>query len=378
MFCERLNVYFELFSCVCLPLLKYLFFSLLHSCALSVEMDNETICVVCKKCEHDVNKIISCMYCFSGAHFKCRNIVGGAINRAKSNMFFCTVNCSEIYKRIVEMQNSRSSTISILASELKDTVASVVEAQMAQLKSEVRLATAAIERSQEFLSSKFDEIVADFHKQKIENDTLTQQVSDLSKSHDELLNFVYGLEDNVDKFDRKAISNNAVLMGLPCVKNENTMNLVDKTFDQVGITLPPNSVVSAARLYVDNKSNAVVPIQIIFKNKNVKEIVLSRKKDICSILSTNIDQSFLVNGKPTNISIRDELTQLATELLRKMRRYQETFKIKFVWPSRGGGIFVKKDENTKPDLIRTRQDLADLIDRYSTSFEQAASHKKII
>lgn len=330
-----------------------------------MERDQIVSCVVCKKQEQDVNKIISCMYCFSVVHFKCKNITGNAVNRAKANMYFCTVSCCEIYKRIVEMQNSRSSTTSKLAAELKDSVASAVVAHMNQLKSEVRLVTAAIEKSQDFLSMKFDEIVSDFNKLKTENEALKKQVSQLSQSHAELMHFVYRLEDNVDKSDRKAVSNHAVLLGIPVVGNENTLNLVDKTLSHIGVTLPPNSIASATRITMNNKPNALAPIRISFKEKSLKETVLSKKKSVGTILSTNIDRSLSINGRGTKVIIRDELTPLSMDLLREMRDYQESFKIKFVWPARSGGILVKKDEDAQPDLIKTRQELRTLIERYS-------------
>lgn len=340
-------------------------------------MDEETICcVVCKKQESDTNKTISCMYCFSVAHLRCKNIIGSAISRVKANMYFCTPNCSEIYKRIVDMQNSKSSMMNTLASELKDTVASVVADQMINVRSEVRSVTAAVEKSQEFLSAKFDEIVSDFKNLKMENETLKLQISEMSKSHNELKNFVHQLEANVDKTDRRLVSNNAVLLGIPNVENENTMQLVDRTLNRIGVILPPESIVSATRLYVANKTNAPVPIQVAFRDKNSKDLALSRKKDVGKLLSTNIDQSLLINGKASNVTLRDELTPLSIELLRKMREHQEQLGIKYVWPGRGGVILVKRDENSKPESIRNREDLNVLINRYTAYSKQTPSPKR--
>lgn len=340
-------------------------------------MDDVAVCVLCKKQETDSNNIVTCMYCFSTSHFKCKNIIGAAINRVKSNMFFCTTNCSEIYKRIVEMQYGRSSMISSLAAELKSSVSNAVADQMVNVKSEVRSITAAIEKSQDFLSAKFDDIVSEFKTLKAENENLKRKISELTKSHSELTNFVHQLESNVDKSDRKTVSNNAILLGLPYRANENAFNLVNKTLTQVGLNLQPDSIVSATRLYLSNKPNVVIPIKVAFKNSDIKAEVLSRKKDLGTVLSTNIDQSFLINGKPTNVTLRDELTSLSLELLRKMREKQESLRIKYVWPGRGGDILVKKDETSKPDLIRTREDLNRLIAHYSVSWKQTSSSKRV-
>lgn len=246
-----------------------------------VDMDNESICcVVCNKQESDRNKIITCMYCFSCAHFKCRNIIGSAINRMRGNPYFCTSNCSEIYKRIVEMQTSHSSMISTLTAELKATISSVVADQMVNVKAEVRSVTAAIEKSQDFLSAKFDDIVSDFKDLKAENECLKQRVNELTESHSKLTRFVNQLESNVDRSDRKTVSKNAVLLGLPYLANENVLAIANKTIVQTGAHLEHDSVASATRLYVSNKSNVMIPIQIEFKDVNTKEQVLSAKKSL--------------------------------------------------------------------------------------------------
>lgn len=242
-------------------------------------MESEVACcVVCRKNETDPKKFVTCMYCFSIAHFKCRNITGSAVSKMRTAMYFCTVNCSDIYKRIMEVQDKRSSMIDTLASELKATVASIVTQQMVNVKSEVRLVTAAIENSQDFLSAKFDNIVSEFKNLEAENERLKQQINDLSSSHSKLANIVYQLESNADKYDRKSVSNNAILLGLPQVPNECVMPLVEKTVAHLGVDLPNGSIVSAARLYHSNKPNTVVPIQITFSDKNIKELVFSKKK----------------------------------------------------------------------------------------------------
>lgn len=316
------------------------------------------------------------MYCFSASHFKCKNIIGAAINRTKANIYFCTTNCSEIYKRIIEMQDGRTSLISSLAAELKASVASAVADQMLNVKSEMRSVTGAIEKSQDFLSSKFDDVLSEFKTLKSENENLKHQIKELDKSHHELTTLVHQLEAKADKSDRKAVSNNAILLGLPYVPNENVMNFVNKTFEHIGVKLQPDSIVSATRLYRSNKTNLIIPIQIAFKDMASKVEVLSKKKAFGTVFSTSIDTSILVNGNSTKITIRDELTPLSIELFRKMREYQESLKIKYVWPGRDGGILIKKEDTSIPDVIKTRDDLKRLIANYSASMKQTPSPKR--
>lgn len=327
------------------------------------------VCVECSKPEKDASKLLTCMYCFSVAHYKCRNIPGNAVRRIKETMYFCSHNCSSIYQRIVEMQNNKSSIVESLAAELKGAVANAVSHEMQNFRFEVKQITTAIEKSQDFLSSKFDSIVHEFQELKMQNENLKQEIDTLKQKQYALSKLVYNLEHQVDKTNREKIDKNAVVLGVPFVHDENTHEIVQKIFTCYGVTSSTDSIISATRLNAKNKpKNSLVPIRITFKDEDAKETVFSKKREYGKLLSSSIDPKYTINGKPTIVTMRDELTPLSLELLTEMRRYQEMLQLKYVWSSRGGNVLVKKNENSKPEIIRNRDDLAELVNRYSRNF----------
>lgn len=255
--------------------------------------------------------------------------------------------------------------ISTLATELRKTVVDAVTREMEGVRTEVKQITTAIESSQEFLSSKFDEIVADFKDLKVENESLKHEVCMLRESNGKLTEQVNKLELNVDKINKTDIQHNAMLFGIPFTPNENTSIIVTKTTNALGLEIDADSVVSSERIFKNTKpSNPLIPIRIVFKNAEVKEAVLNRKKSIKQLQSTSIDQSLLLNGKATTVSIRDELTPLSLELIKELREVQGLFKIKYIWSGRSGTVLVKQDENSKPQIIKSREDLKRLISHY--------------
>lgn len=339
--------------------------------------DSSDYCVECRKKENDPSKLVSCMYCFSSAHFKCRNIIGSAIRKVKENMYFCTPKCSDIYKRIIEMQNLRSTMIAELSTEIKTTVANVVSAQLQDVKSEVNTIVKAIEESQQFLSSKFDGIVTDIEDLKSDNDRLNKEVDQLKRSQTSLTAFVNKLEVKADKATRDSISNNAVILGVPVYANEDIPDLVTKIAQCIGVDFPSDSMVTAFRVSSSSASlNKLVPIRVVFKDKTVKESFFSKKKEYGQLSSSSIDQSLLLNGKPTNVAIRDELTPLSLELLQEMRELQKKLNLKYVWAGRDGIILVKQDEQSKPEIIRNRNDLNYFVARSSSHFSPASPSPK--
>lgn len=235
----------------------------------------DSICVECNKVEKDAGKLITCMYCFSEAHYKCRNLVGNAARRIKDRMYFCSHNCSSIYQRITEMQNQKSQIVETLAAELKGAVSNAVSLEMKSVRGEVHQITTAIEKSQQFLSDKFDAIVSDFQELRRENENLKQEIVKLKQTHQHMSKIVHKLEHDVDKTNRKENCNNA---RVPFSPDENTLGIVQKIIDCYGCT-ESNAIVSANRLGGKTKArNFLIPIRVVFQDRDSKEAVFFEKE----------------------------------------------------------------------------------------------------
>lgn len=352
-----------------------------------METDEPVTCCVCSENESDVNAVITCMYCFSSSHLKCRGITNKAAQRMREKPYFCSTKCADIYKKISDMQRNDKSVISSISSQLNASVAKVVESQMKQVRAEVKSVTTAVESSQNFLSEKFDKIVTDFNDLKSDNIRLNVEVDILKRSHSALAETVYKLESSVDKNNKSTVSCNLIILGLPSNPNENVINVVKKTFACIGVDLSYISF-SANRLYSKPKnSSIVVPIRVIFDDIAMKDHVLDKKRDFGQLKSTMIDKSLLLNNNASNVAIREEMTPLGLEMLKEMRDNQKSLNIKFVWPGRGGVILVKKTDESSTEKITNRDDLNRLIARYtktdppqnteSASPEQGGKKRKV-
>lgn len=332
-------------------------------------------CVICKKTELDQTKIITCLYCFSASHYSCRNIYTYQIARVRENPFFCTTQCSEIYSRIINMQQNQKSIVTELGQQLStqlnsvvtDAVAKQISGTKGEIIAEVKGITAAVEASQNFLSDKFDSFESNLSDLKTENERLKLELNQLKKAHSSLANTVNSLEANVDKTDKKAVSNNAIVFGLPSQPGENVPELIKKTFEQIGAGVQQGSILSATRLYESHSknNNNIVPIRVTFNNQTAKDLIFTKKRDYGVLQSSTIHSSLLSNGNPSNVVFRDEMTPLALELFKTMQQVQKELNIKYVWGGRGGVILVKKDENAKIEKVVNRNDISRIQTLYS-------------
>lgn len=357
----RIQLFFQLSRVFC--------FGAITCCIF--DMDEAVDCVVCKKLEADADKILTCLYCFSTAHFKCRNISGKAVKKVKANMYFCTVKCSEIFKRINDMLIDKTSTVN----EIKSIVLNIVVSQLDVMKSEVKSVSDAIEKSQEFLSSKFEDILKDYTLLRQENENLKLQMNDVKFKLSTLEKTVNGMEGKLSMSELDEVANNAMILGIPYFPEENVSDLVLKTASQVGVNLLPESLVSVKRLDTYNKTNQNVPIKVVFKNKNDKELVLSKKRSFGKVKTTHILDNN-INHKEANVIIRDELTPLALDLLKNLRALQAKHSIRYVWPGRRGAILVKQDDLSKPESIKTKNDFNVFVARLLTSPSLSSSSSK--
>lgn len=139
-----------------------------------------SVCSVCKKQEVDALQLLTCCYCFVNVHFKCRNLTYSTGRRLRETLFFCKPTCADSYKRITDMQNSKKSMITDFTSAIESSV-SGVSTELSEMKKDVKTLTSAIDASQQFLSSKFDDIISEFNVLKQENDKLKQEVKNLKE-----------------------------------------------------------------------------------------------------------------------------------------------------------------------------------------------------
>lgn len=313
-------------------------------------MNSDNCCTTCHKTGNDINKLLTCNYCFAKTHLKCLKKIGKTIKQNESDCYFCSTRCSAMYERIINMRFQ--SDIPQLIDELK----CAVRVNMQTVIEQVKTVTSAIETSQEFLSTKFESILADFKVLKDENRRLIQEVNELRSSQSSLSALVYKQEAEIDRQNKKSVVNNVVMFGVPFRKSENLSEITATILGKIGAASSKNSVVSVARMHASDR-NPMSPIRIVFQDKKSKDQVLRMKKQFGKLVSTMIDSNLAHSSRTSVITLNDELTPLSNELLNELRQVQKKLNLKYVWPGRGGVILIKSDENSKPIEIRNRLDM---------------------
>lgn len=309
-----------------------------------------TVCVLCKKEENDQKKVVECIYCHKCEHLKCKNIIGNAVRKIRERAYFCSLECQEFHQRTT----SNTSTETKILRDLQTVLAEVRETKTELIS--VKNTIGDIEKFQNFLSEKLDCLISDVASLKSEQGVLKADVTTLFEKDKGLSARMESLESNVDRINRAAVSRNAVLLGIPMQKNEETKQIVWKVAAAVGCRLAEGAVVEARRLARSGEDGTKpVPIKITFNEERDKEEFFVKKRNHGKLLATQVDPSY--TGPPRTVVLRDELTSFGMKLLNGAREFQGLTDFKFVWPGRNGAILMKKTENSKIEVVRSHLDL---------------------
>lgn len=226
--------------------------------------------------------------------------------------------------------------------------------------------TSELKTSQQFLADKFDEMqrcvlilsteLRDIRK---ENEHLKQSLKALNQRTQNVAQAVNRQEATFEDQKRAELSSNAVVLGIPRESNEDVLDVITKACETLGYHGVAGTIMSCSR--IPGPKTDCSPIRVTFKNQQTKERLMAYKKEFGRLNTQMIEGVKFKAGSSRNVVIRDDLTPLALELLRELKRRQREKNLRFVWPGRNGVILVKQTESSKPITIRDRDDLRRLL-----------------
>lgn len=293
---------------------------LVSCCCLGIMEGEETYtCGICERSEtaSNLNSMVVCDCCFNSYHLKCKKISKEALNKLSGTPYFCSSECSEIFRRFTTFTANKKlcdADKEYITSTIKDALAEKLDAVLGEIR---------------HLQHGHDEIVK-------EQDGLKERCSQLE-------NMVSNLEDEVEFLHRDRISNNVMFFGVPMMTGENTTDVVQATINRLTYAQPQlitrNDILSVFRFPPKNKSSLVPPI---FKSCDCKGKFMQIVRLMQNLKSTDVDPAWIVNGVGSRIFIRDEATKLSQHIYKELKSKQKDWGIQYVWIGRNSVALIKK------------------------------------
>lgn len=316
--------------------------------------ENAIVCTICNRNEANANKVLECLQCHQCHHFSCKKIVGNAVRKWKEKDYFCSATCKEIY---AGRTHDDSPTVMSEVRKVLDAVHHMQE-ENAKTRDCLEKAIHDLEKSQDFLCSKFDKINSDISKLNSNQRVLKKDVDYVHEENVSLKGAVEDLEVEVDRLRRATIANNAIILGIPSVQNEQLGDILNLICAALDCNLPGDAVLELSRLSDPKKEQKFPPIRVVFTDAKYKEQLFEKKKSRGTLLTATLGQMF--QGVNTKVIVRDEMTPHGMALLRQVRDVQEDLKLQFVWPGRDGVVLTRKCSGAKIQKVRKRSDIRNL------------------
>ncbi len=191
----------------------------------------------------------------------------------------------------------------------------------------------AIQASQQFMSDKFDQILAEMTQIKAENVQLKQEVNELNAKVSKLEEE----QENINSYSRRDCLE---FHGIPQNSTENTDELVKRVANLVGVEINPYDISISHRL--PSRRGSTPPIIAKFTKRRTKEIIYQSKRKLKSRNSSDIG---CVNTE-NKLYINESLSPRAKELYFNVREFRRAHNFKYAW-TMNGKSFLKEDDEAR-------------------------------
>lgn len=208
-----------------------------------------------------------------------------------------------------------------------------------------------IEKSQEFLSAKYEQLMQSIQSTKKQVDIATnkmkhqeESISSLKDNTDEL----YFLVDELQQYSRRDCIE---INGIPKLEGENANQIVIEISSLIGVQLSQEDISIAHRLPDTRKVKDRIIAKLVRRDKkdeiykNRRKLQKKTNKDIPSVASS-------LKGKPGRIHINESLTSYRRRLLGKINSFKKENHYKFLW-TQNGKILLKQSETSSTYAFTT-------------------------
>lgn len=197
--------------------------------------------------------------------------------------------------------------------------------------------------SQQFIASKYDELLS-------RNLELELLCNKLTNENSKLKTDVEELKQETERIGNTLNDHKIEIKGIPYKQNENITEIVKKIAENLDNPIKTEDIDNAYRVGIrDNKKTSPIVISFIRKSSKEKFLMMRKKRSMFA------DEIGFEDNR-SQIFINDYLSKKGKELLWKTKKAKIEKKYKFMW-IKYGTILIRKNENSEVIKIITEEDL---------------------
>lgn len=215
-----------------------------------------------------------------------------------------------------------------------------------------------LQESMNFMSTKFDEVLKGISENK-------KKIERIEKENQNLKMEVKNLKDSMKFLNDQRVKNDCIISGINYDSEKNAAQAVIEFSKTVGADIPKESIDDAYYLRNKTQTNPKTSLVVKFISKSAKDTFMAVKPQLKKKEETK------------SIYVNDFLSKESMHLLNYARSLK-SIGFERVY-SHSGRIFAKKNEITKPRLIRSEEDVNTILLDATTSrqYSRRVSQKPV-
>lgn len=215
---------------------------------------------------------------------------------------------------------------------------------------EVQRTNTDIEKSIDFLSKQFDDVITKV-------DSLEQECCN-NRMH------IQTLQDKIDFLERSSLKSVIELRNIPGKEKENVNDLnsiVVNTGKVLKLEIEPAEIRDVLRLPGKPGSTRTILAEFTTVSTKHKYLQAARSFNLKRSIEEKLNTGHLgIAGNRTPVFISEHLTSNNRKLFHQARDFAKLHSFKFCWTS-NGRIFLRKDETANQKMIKSEKCLTDLM-----------------
>ncbi|XP_068704333.1 uncharacterized protein [Montipora foliosa] len=248
-----------------------------------------------------------------------------------------------------------------------------IKTEILELKSSIKALTERcneLEKSQDFVSKKYDTAIAALQSVKSEISNLDKKHTTIVNSLEEKLGelagtigrqdqSLYRVESALDETQQNLRRDCLEINGVPISSYENPNQLVKEVGLLAGVEIDDRHIAAAHKL--PDSKNVKNRLIVKFIQRDKREELYKHRKNLVGKNISHLPSVEDGNGK---IFINESLTSYRKRLFGRIREYKRNNNLKYLWTS-NGKIMLKMNDTSPTQAFVTHEQFEDYLDQIS-------------
>lgn len=250
----------------------------------------------------------------------------------------------------------------ILSTELKNEIEAVLEATLTRLVSnqlkDIRSQFSDLQESMAYISGQYEDLKKLLGTNSSEVQSLKEENKVLKENLNTLTSRVKTLEDDSLKQQQWVRLQNIEVTGIPEDKEENTVAIIQKLSEHIGVTIGPSDVEFAHRVQPRRAASGAGarPIVARLRHRIVKDKIVAAARKYRELNTREVG----IGRESSKIYVNEHLTKENKMLLSLCKQKGKELNYKFIW-TKNCRIFMRKNETSPPVPINSSTDLIKIV-----------------